>query len=463
MEEIDLRSLLDYFKRSLAYFILIVAATIFAGSIYTFYLQKPEYKSRATVILSSDRSNSTSITQNEVLTNKNLVDTYTAVVKSHRVLNKVSKRLNLDLDYAKLSKKIEVTAPKGTEIIEINAVDADPELAQSIANATSEVFVKEISDLYSVKNVNVLDPALQPTTPYNVNVIRQELLAFVAGIILASAIIFLKFYFDRSVKTTEQIEQYIKLPLVGKIRKYEIVKPKLDPKTTSKRDLAKVKTTELIIKSNPKSRISEDFRTLRANLHFSLDGKKAKTVLITSTSPSEGKSFISANLATTFAQAGKKVLLIDADMRYGRQHEIFNVANEKGLSNLLADHASAKHLDYTQSTKTPNLSIITRGIVPPNPSELLDSNDVDTLLAKVRSKYDYILLDGTPVDELSDSLIVAKKAERVILVCGSGDISIEDLTETKKSLENIGTRIAGIILNKVPEKRRKNKYNKYYL
>lgn len=463
MEEIDLRSLLDYFKKSLAYFILIVAATIFAGSIYTFYLQKPEYKSRATVILSSDRSNSTSITQNEVLTNKNLVDTYTAVVKSHRVLNKVSKRLNLDLDYAKLSKKIEVTAPKETEIIEINAVDADPELAQSIANATSEVFVKEISDLYSVRNVNVLDPALQPTTPYNVNVIRQELLAFVAGIILASAIIFLKFYFDRSVKTAEQIEQYIKLPLVGKIRKYEIVKPKLDPKTTSKRDLAKVKTTELIIKSNPKSRISEDFRTLRANLHFSLDGKKAKTVLITSTSPSEGKSFISANLATTFAQAGKKVLLIDADMRYGRQHEIFNVANEKGLSNLLADHASAKHLDYTQSTKTPNLSIITRGIVPPNPSELLDSNDVDTLLAKVRSKYDYILLDGTPVDELSDSLIVAKKAERVILVCGSGDISIEDLTETKKSLENIGTRIAGIILNKVPEKRRKNKYNKYYL
>lgn len=463
MEEIDLRSLLDYFKKSLAYFILIVAATIFAGSIYTFYLQKPEYKSRATVILSSDRSNSTSITQNEVLTNKNLVDTYTAVVKSHRVLNKVSKRLNLDLGYAKLSKKIEVTAPKGTEIIEINAVDADPELAQSIANATSEVFVKEISDLYSVKNVNVLDPALQPTTPYNVNVIHQELLALVAGIILASAIIFLKFYFDRSVKTAEQIEQYIKLPLVGKIRKYEIVKPKLDPKTTSKRDLAKVKTTELIIKSNPKSRVSEDFRTLRANLHFSLDGKKAKTVLITSTSPSEGKSFISANLATTFAQAGKKILLIDADMRYGRQHEIFNVANEKGLSNLLADHASAKHLDYTQSTKTPNLSIITRGIVPPNPSELLDSNDVDTLLAKVRSKYDYILLDGTPVDELSDSLIVAKKAERVILVCGSGDISIEDLTETKKSLENIGTRIAGIILNKVPEKRRKNKYNKYYL
>lgn len=463
MEEIDLRSLLDYFKKSLAYFILIVAATVFAGSIYTFYLQKPEYKSRATVILSSDRSNSATITQNEVLINKNLVDTYTEVVKSHRVLDKVLKQLDLDLDYAKLSKKIEVTAPKETEIIEINAVDANPELAKNIANATSEIFVKEISDLYSVKNVNVLDPALQPTTPYNVNVIRQELIALVAGIILASATIFLKFYFDRSVKTAEQIEQYIKLPLVAKIRKYEITKPKLDQKTASKRDIAKSKTSELIIKSEPKSRISEDFRTLRANLHFSLDGKKVKTVLLTSTSPSEGKSFITANLATTFAQSGKKVLLIDADMRYGRQHEIFNLNNEKGLSNLLADHASAKHLDYTQSTKIPNLSVITRGIVPPNPSELLDSSDVDSLLTKVRSKYDYILLDGTPVDELSDALIVAKKAERVILVCGSGDVSIEDLTDTKKSLENIDTHIAGVILNKMPEKRRKNKYNKYYL
>lgn len=492
MEEIDLRNLWEYFKKSILKFTIIVLAVFSCGTFYTFKLQKPEYQSRTTVILSGDQSRA--ITQNELTINKNLVETYAEVVKSHRVLDKVKDKLQLDYDYDGLSKKVKVAAIKDTEIIEIIVRDSDSETAKNIADKTAKIFVKEISTLYSIKNANILDRAIAATTPHNVNVLRQELIAFVAGVVIACGVLFLIFYFDRTIKTAEQIEQYIKLPLIGKIRKHKALKAqsKLSvSKTKSNSDQAeKSKDTkdaqsaktkksqsdqgssskeeivddgEIIVRSKPKSRISEDFRTLRTNLHFSLDGKNSKTVLITSTSPSEGKSFITSNLATAFAQSGKKVLLVDCDMRHGRLHEIFSVPNELGLSRLLADHKSARYFNYICRTDITNLSIITRGATPPNPSELLDSPDMETLLTKARAKYDYVILDGTPLDDLSDSVIVAKKAERVILVCSSGDTTIDELTESKKALNNVEANIAGVILNQVSEKKHKNKYNKYYI
>ncbi len=463
MEEINLKELFDYFKKFSLHFVIIATTIFAAASFFIFFVQRPEYKSQASIILSSDQTST--ITQNEVLTNKNLIDTYTKVATSHRVLDKVKQKLKLDISYTQLSQKINVANLKDTEIIEISAKDAEPKTAQKITNATANVFVKEISALYGVKNVNLLDHAVIPTTPHNINIPKQELISLAAALLIASMTIFVKFYFDRTIKTVEQIEQYIKLPFVGKVRKH--ITPKNTKKakkpTSTKRALILQKTKELVVNTDPKSRISEDFRTLRTNLHFSLDGKTNKIALITSVSPSEGKSFVSSNLAATFAKTNKKVLLIDCDMRAGCQHEIFGISNEKGLSNLLADHAHTRYPSYIQATKTANLFIMPRGATPPNPSELLDSRDMESLLGKVRTKYDYIILDGTPIEDLSDSIIMAKKAERTIIVCGSGETTIENLSEAKKSLQNVEADIAGVILNKVAEKIHKNKYNKYYL
>ena len=568
MEEINLRDLLSYFKKRLILFIVVVLFVVSAGTIYSVFILKPEYKSQATVILSSDKSKNT--VQSEINANKNLIDTYTEVVKSHRVLDRVKSEMQIEDTYEQLVKKVTVASLKDTEIISISVVDLDKNHSYSLANRIADTFTDEIGQIYNDKSVNVLDRAVEPQKPYNVDIIKQEAIYAAAGIVLATAVIFLMFYFDRTIKTTEQIEQLFKLPIYGKVRKLETekqkqqrkkraekaakleakqaaklekeqqkeakkaeklaaklekqekisneelgvdyqdgeeagaeemqsaqkseaeVKPVVEIKAVGRKIIAEEKAlqeklaaevdeededeaeveefneemldedSELVLRDNPKSKVSEDFRTIRTSLYFSLNKKGSNAVLISSSTPNEGKSFIASNLAVAFAKTKKKVLLIDCDMRLGRQHEIFGLSNKEGLSNLLAESKSGEYRKYLQKTTVKNLSIITRGVVPPNPSELLDSSIMEELLEKVKQKFDYVILDGTPIDGLSDSLILAKKTDRLVLVSAANMTTIEDLQNSKKTLESIEVKISGVVLNRTIDERRGDKYNKYY-
>lgn len=567
MEEINLRDLLSYFKKHLILFIVVVLFVVSAGTIYSVFILKPEYKSQATVILSSDKSKNT--VQSEINANKNLIDTYTEVVKSHRVLDRVKSEMQIEDTYEQLVKKVTVASLKDTEIISISVMDLDKNHSYSLANRIADTFTDEIGQIYNDKSVNVLDRAVEPQKPYNVDIVKQEAIYAAAGIVLATAVIFLMFYFDRTIKTTEQIEQLFKLPIYGKVRKLETekqkqqrkkraekaakleakqaaklekeqqkeakkaerlaaklekqektnneelgvdyqdgeeagaeetqsaqkseaeVKPVVEIKAVGRKIIAEEKAlqeklaaeaeveadeletdefneemldedSELVLRDNPKSKVSEDFRTIRTSLYFSLNKKGSNAVLISSSTPNEGKSFIASNLAVAFAKTKKKVLLIDCDMRLGRQHEIFGLSNKEGLSNLLAESKSGEYRKYLQKTTVKNLSIITRGVVPPNPSELLDSSIMEELLEKVKQKFDYVILDGTPIDGLSDSLILAKKTDRLVLVSAANMTTIEDLQNSKKALESIEVKISGVVLNRTIDERRGDKYNKYY-
>lgn len=224
MEEINLRDLLSYFKKHLILFIVVVLFVVSAGTIYSVFILKPEYKSQATVILSSDKSKNT--VQSEINANKNLIDTYTEVVKSHRVLDRVKNEMQIEDTYEQLVKKVTVASLKDTEIISISVVDLNKNHSYSLANKIADTFTDEIGQIYNDKSVNVLDRAVEPQKPYNVDIIKQEAIYAAAGIVLATAVIFLMFYFDRTIKTTEQIEQLFKLPIYGKVRKLETEKQK---------------------------------------------------------------------------------------------------------------------------------------------------------------------------------------------------------------------------------------------
>ncbi len=219
---------------------------------------------------------------------------------------------------------------------------------------------------------------------------------------------------------------------------------------------------ELIVKSKPKSTISEDIRTIRTNLEFILsDIEKSKVIMLTSSVPGEGKSFISSNLSVAFSQNEKRVLLIDCDMRLGRLHKVFDLSNKFGLSNLIIRYSpSLKFEEYIQKTDVRNLYVLTRGIVPPNPSELLSSKKFETILNKLKMIFDYIILDSVPTNGLPDALVLSKLADRVIIVSKYGSTNVEDLNNAKKSLENVEANIAGIVINKVPKSR--SKYGNYY-
>lgn len=224
---------------------------------------------------------------------------------------------------------------------------------------------------------------------------------------------------------------------------------------------------ELITQRDPKSPVSEVFRTLRTNIQFMSTNKKLKTLLITSTFPSEGKSWVSSNLAVTFAQAGNKVILIDADMRKGRQYTIFGVSPIPGLSNYLSgmDEKNPDEIDlskYIQKTEVENLLIMTAGNIPPNPSELLVSPQMVKLLEDLKEVCDIVIIDGTPCELVTDSIILSRIVDSTVIVTAHKETKKDNLEKIIKNVQNVGGHLAGVVVNKMPVSVKKYNENYYY-
>lgn len=219
MEEIDLKELFIYIKNKIGLLIIITFGITLIGSLYGLLIQKPMFNSYTTVVLGGTESSNTGITQNDININKNLVDTYAEIVKSRSVLDKVIDELKLDMTYNQLGKIISVSALNDTEIIKITVDNEDAILAKNIANSTAKFFIVEVKSLYNMDNVNVLDEAIVSDSPYNVNVLKQTLIYVLIGLVVAFGIVFIVFYFDRTIKTVEQVEQKIKLPILGTVQK----------------------------------------------------------------------------------------------------------------------------------------------------------------------------------------------------------------------------------------------------
>ncbi len=225
---------------------------------------------------------------------------------------------------------------------------------------------------------------------------------------------------------------------------------------------------ELIVEKNPKSPIAEIFRTLRTNILFMSSQKSLRTILVTSTMPGEGKSWTSSNLAITFAQAGKKVILVDADMRKGKLASLFQVPNKPGLSNFLSGidemdlDENVDILKYVKATEIDNLFLIPSGNVPPNPAELLGRDTTRKMIDNLKEMFDIIILDGTPSLLVTDALVLSRIVDTTILVAAYKSTKKEDLEKVKRSIENVGGKIAGVVLNKTPVKSKEYSTAYYY-
>lgn len=222
-------------------------------------------------------------------------------------------------------------------------------------------------------------------------------------------------------------------------------------------------STDLVINVNPKSIFSEAIKTIRTNLAFSMIDKEVKTILLTSPQAGDGKSFITANLAVAYAQEDKKVLVVDCDLRKGRQHEIFEVMNvtSGGYSNLILNYKDDIKLNkYIVSTSNKNIDLLPTGPTPPNPVELLASENNKKLIAKLREKYDIILLDCPPVLGLSDTMIMTKYSDANLIVVSSRKTKVENLDKAKKVFTQANAKITGVIINRASVK--DNTYYSYY-
>lgn len=223
---------------------------------------------------------------------------------------------------------------------------------------------------------------------------------------------------------------------------------------------------ELITQRDSKSPISEMFRTLRTNIQFMSTNKKMKTLLITSTVPGEGKSWVASNLAVTFAQAGNKVILIDADMRKGRQYSIFGVLPKPGLSNFLTDtdrkNDEEIHVKkYIKRTEVENLFLMPTGSIPPNPSELLVAPQMVKLLGELKRGFDIVIIDGTPCELVTDSVILSSVTDATLIVTAYKSTRKDSLDKIIKNIQNVGGNLVGVVVNKMPMSAKKY-YGNYY-
>lgn len=215
----------------------------------------------------------------------------------------------------------------------------------------------------------------------------------------------------------------------------------------------------LVTLTRPSSVIAEQFRTIRTNIQFSMVDKNLKTLVITSAGPGAGKSTISANLAVTFAMQGKRVLIVDADMRKPTVHKTFHLPNRDGLTTLLTEK-DVEIKDIAHSLDTEGLFAITSGVIPPNPSELLASNRMNQLIAEFEELFDLIIFDMPPVIAVTDAQVMSSKADGTIFVVNKNGADKEMVTKSKELLEKVKANVIGVVFNRVELKGNNSYY--YY-
>ena len=217
--------------------------------------------------------------------------------------------------------------------------------------------------------------------------------------------------------------------------------------------------TKIFVQKDPKSPISEVFRTLRTNIKFTSFDRKMQSILFTSAGPNEGKSTVVANLAVTLSHTGSKVLLVEGDLRNPTIHKMFSLYNDQGLTNILIDEGNYK--DFVQKSGIDHLDIITSGPKPPNPSELLGSNKMKNILNGFNADYDYVLIDAPPIVVVTDAALLASICDGTILIISSGEAIIEGVIKAKELLVNVKANIIGTILNKCKDAKYGGYYYKY--
>ncbi len=449
MEEINIRDFLSYLKHYLFALVTVVVFAVGVVAIYDTAFKKPVYQAQTTVVIakSSDGMSDNAASLNEVNASQKLATTYSEIAKSELVLNQVISNLNLQSSAGELSKNLSVKPVDNTAILSITVKDLSAKQSAIIANEIAKVFAAEVTEIYKVENVTQLSVAVAPNNPSNNTLTRDLVLAVVIAAALVVTFAFLRFYFDDTVKDNDDIEKTFGLTVTGHILRGE-----------SRKNGRAV--NELIVERSPKSIVSENVKSLRTNLQFTAVDGDLKTILVTSTNASEGKSFVSANLAISFAQADKRVLLVDCDLRKGRLHRMFDIPNTSGLSNLLAADVK-KFGDYIRKTKTKNLELITCGTYPPNPSELLASKKNAKLIAILRDFYDVVIFDGAPVGGLADSVILSSLVDETLIVVREGVTSKNDLIAVRDSLNKVGAKVAGLVFNMTNRKATRY-YNNYY-
>jgi tyrosine-protein kinase len=499
---LDLPRQLAVIRRSLP--LLIISVVLAAGFAYVASnLATKIYQSRATLIIGQSLS-AMNPDYGQLQVSQRLATTYASIATTRPILDRVAAQLGLDEGEAgSLADRVHADAPSDNTLLYVIAQDSDPAQAMAIANAVAAELIAvspavqgqqlqfqesiaadlkatqeqigasqtrveeltsnldrtpaedaELSTLEgrlvtlratystllsfsagsSANLLSVIDPAVAPGSPESPKPLLNVLIAAVIALLLTAVIVFIADALDDKVKDPEAVRESTKLSTLGTIGRMK-----------SDRNQREIYRLAAVL--YPRSSVTEAYRTLRTNIEFASVDSPIKTLLITSSVPGEGKTVTAANLAVVFAQAGKRVLLVDADLRKPGVHLVFDLPNEHGLTSLLrSDDVNVDRV--VQSTEQANLRILTTGPLPPNPAELLGSKRMRTVLDRLMIAHDLVIFDSPPLQAVTDAAIVSAFFDGTLFVIDAGRSRRRTVHLGREALDRAGATVLGAVLNR---------------
>lgn len=460
----SIKDLINLFLSKLWLIILLAVIGGAAGFCYTKFCMPLQYSSHISMYVQCYTSTSGPTDYNDISKSKQLINTYIEVLKDDAVMNAVGGKLMNEFDESVLTGTfgayqnrispsvirncMHITSVTDTSVLTVSATTKSPEIAAAICNDIAEVAPKFLDDAIGVGQINYIDTAKVYPNPVGPNIKKNTALGAIAGAMLMALLILIIDFFDNTFKDPETLREKYKKAVVGEIQEYSSGKKK-------KGEDDHFKLTD----ENVPFYITESYKSLRTNISFALATSDKKIFAVSSANPSEGKSTVSANTAIALAQGGNKVLLIDADMRKSTQHKIFGLKNKKGLSTAVSKMDSIE--DCITRNVVENLDVICSGPIPPNPSELLASDNMSELLEKLSAEYSAIIIDTPPINVVTDAMELARNISGIILVTCYGKTSIDDMDAAMKKIEFANMNLLGFILNSIKTKKNGKYYSKY--
>lgn len=382
--------------------------------------------------------------QLQELSKKDVIQSLPSVQRDPLVRQLQTRKASLEAELKSLSTRYKERHPVITKLKEdLKYVEDSIEIeTQKIVDNLRE----ELAGKLQITNIRVLQYADIPTRPVEPQRMKGILIAGIVGLLMGLGLVYTLDYLDNTIRSQEDVEKYVRLPYLGHI-------PTLKEK--SKDEYEK----RIIVQQDPESSLAEAFKNIRTGIVFSAPPETLKSILVTSTIPSEGKTLVAVNLATTIALDGNKVLLVDSDMRRPTIHNTFKIENSNGFSNYLTGNAP---LDlFINKTFIENLSFINAGPIPPNPSGLLGSFRMEEFIKEAEKKFDRVIIDGPPLIGVSDSIILSKLVKGTLLVIRFGTASRDVIIRAKQCLQEVGVNVLGVVLNDV-DIEKEAYYSKYY-
>ena len=462
-ESLDIVGIVDSLwkhKIMIAALALVVAITSF---VYTVFFTDHTYTSAGVVYLSNKSevpTQQTAVSANDIVISRALGETYKEILTTRSFYFEVSEDLNGMFTPGQVANMMSVEIINETELIRIRTTSVSPDVAYKVAKSIFNRAQARLSRIYPNGRVEVIDEPYLPTTPNAKGTVKKTMLGFMIGAVIGIICVFVRKMFDIKVRNAADIVRRYGVSVLGELA---------GPKTTGKKKKDKKDGSsthsdyDVILNENSRFDTVETYKFIRTNIMFSIPkSDKGKVLVVTSAVPGDGKTTTSINLAITFAQTGAKVIIVDCDLRKARVHSYLGLKHSNGISNVLcgfADVESAVVKDVRE-----NLDVLTVGNIPPNPAELLDSEEFGKVLTELQEKYDYILIDTPPMTVVADASIVMQGAHGVVVVARKNQTTFDMLDETIEGIKKSSAKPLGVVVLDSEQKEKKYGYyqrNKY--